>query len=72
MLYLILATLVLQISVLIIGDHIKHLRNDGRRNNQSEEDFEKQIRRWSKAQNTLQLIATVWLTLYLLYEKGII
>lgn len=72
MFYLLLAILILQISVLIIGDHIKHLRNDGRRSNQSEEDFQKQLGRWTKAQNTLQSVASLWLLLYLLHIKGII
>ncbi len=72
MFYLLLAVVVLQIAVLVIGDYIKRLRNNGRKSNQSEEAYHKQIKRWSKVQNTLQGEALLLLILYLLYEKGMI
>ncbi len=52
--------------------HISKLQNDGRKGNQSEEAFDKQIKRWQRAVNTLQLVACICLLLNLLHIKGII
>lgn len=72
MIYVLFAVLVMQISAFIIGDHIKRLQNDGRKTDQSEEDFNMQVKRWNKVQSALQCVASVCLILYLLYTKGII
>lgn len=71
-LYLSFAFMILQIIAFPMYIHISNLQNDGRKGNQSEDAFDKQIKRWQRVVNTLQLAACICLLLNLLHTQGII
>lgn len=70
--HLLLIALILEIIVFPIHLHISKLQNDGRKTDQSEEDFNKQIKRWQRTVSALQFIACICLLLNILHTKGII
>ena len=71
MLYLILTALVLQIVSFCIQRYVARQRNGGRRGGQSEEEFQRQIKRWTSASSTLLLLSMLCLLIGLLEAKGI-
>lgn len=70
--YLLIIALVLQIVSLILSGYIARLQNNGRKGNQSEEDFNKQVKRLNLASNIIQTVVVLCLLLNLLLAKGII
>ena len=70
--YLLIIALILQVITFPMHIHISNLQNDGRKGNQSEEAFAKQIKRWQRAVNTLQLAACICLLLNILQTQGVI
>lgn len=71
-LYLSFAFMILQIIAFPMYIHISNLQNDGRKGNQSEDAFDKQIKRWQRVVNTLQLMACICAMINVLIAKGII
>lgn len=72
MLYLILIALALQIASFVIQRYAARLRNGGRRGGQSEEEFQRQIKRWTSVSSVLLLLSMLCLLMSLLDAKGII
>lgn len=70
--YLLIIALILQIITFPMHNHISNLQNNGRKGNQTEEAFDKQVKHWQRAVNTLQLAACICLLLNLLHTQGII
>ena len=64
--YLLIIALILQIISIALGTCINHLQNDGRKGDQSEEDFDKQIKRIKLIVSIVQGAACICLLLNLL------
>lgn len=71
-LYLSFAFMILQIIAIPMLIYFSNLKNDGRKADQSEEDYNKQIKRWQCAIITLQLMACICAMINVLLAKGII
>ena len=70
--YLLIIALILQIISIALGTCINHLQNDGRKGDQSEEDFDKQIKRIKLIVSIVQGAACICLLLNLLQTQGVI
>ena len=70
--YLLIVALILQVISIALGFYITHLQNEGRKGDQSEEYFDKQIRHWKAIVSIIQGTACICLLLNLLQTQGVI
>ena len=70
--YLLIIALILEIISIALGFYINHLQNAGRKGDQSEEDFDKQIKRIKLIVSIVQGAACICLLLNLLQTQGVI
>lgn len=70
--YFIIIALILQVITFPMHIHISNLQNDGRKGDQSEEDFDKQIKRIKLIVSIVQGAACICLLLNLLQTQGVI
>lgn len=70
--YLLIIALILQVISIALGIYITHLQNDGRKGGQSEEDFDKQIKRLKLIVSIIQSAACICLLLNILQTQGVI
>lgn len=70
--YFIIIALILQVITFPMHIHISNLQNDGRKGGQSEEDFDKQIKRIKLIVSIVQGAACICLLLNLLQTQGVI
>lgn len=70
--YLLIIALILQIISIVLGFYITRLQNDGRKSDQSEEDFDKQLKHWKAIVSVIQGTACICLLLNLLQTQGVI
>lgn len=70
--YFIIIALILQVITFPMHIHISNLQNDGRKGDQSEEDFDKQLKHWKAIVSVIQGAACICLLLNLLQTQGVI